>query len=682
MQFKPAPTTRLPISSTSIIGVGLWATVIQLPALSAPVALNDAYTNSSETLPSALGEAAGLEADESLFELRSQLNHPAFTLLTDATDAAGDRPTASTTLTVTLDHAEAEEPTASALFSAADQALEPDAPFSFTAAPDPVPGVLPSATVLPTAVPPTAGLDSQPEAIAIPTPTPSPAAVVAANRTPQSSLTYDPTDAFQFRPPTPQPVEIVATGTAPIPDWMNPGTAPSDPVPVEAAPGSYLAPNAPDALTASTPFTFTPPPSVPGSSPGSSQYQAIAPTPSTLPPGSSPVIVIVVPPGGDLSTLPPWLTESVRAASSATVPWANGAPLSTSSSDLVGQSPTPPLQPVPSAPVPIQTSDPGPLTPPSAQFQGAVVLLDDDLSARARLTAVYPVTPELLFGGSFEITEGEIFADSELEGANINELYLTYALRSVPNLRFTLGQLDLTSYFDRNSFAKDALTHFINPVFQTNPALAVNAIGSRVGGLVNYSVTDNVELRAAVFSSDRSISEFELDAFAGEVGLRFGNAIVRGTYVSARDGGSDDGPGEIFGFLRDDGTLGIDEDDREEAFGVNAEVFIPGINMGLFGRYGRQENLDADFVADTFSGGFNFLDVFILDDRLGLAYGRALSNNDERRDRGDEIPDVLEFFYDFPITPFLRAGFTLQQLNEFTETVAGFRIRTDLDVTP
>jgi hypothetical protein len=320
-----------------------------------------------------------------------------------------------------------------------------------------------------------------------------------------------------------------------------------------------------------------------------------------------------------------------------------------------------------------------PITPSTLQLQGAAILLDDEFSARARLSGVHYLTPQVLIGTALDVTEGASFSDSETEGFNINELYLAAALRDLPNLRFVVGQIDLTSYFDRNSFAKDSLTHFFDSTFQTNPALAANAIGSRPGVLVNFSPTDTIDARVAAFSSDRSIGDFALDGFAGELGFQVGNLILRGTYVSARDGGSNDGPLEIFSFDRGDGEVGIQSDDREESFGFNAEYFVPEANIGFFGRYGRYENLDAGFSGETFSGGLNALDVFMPNDRLGLAYGRALSSDAERE--GD-TPDVFELFYDIPISsnPNTRLGLTLQQRDEFSETVAGIRFRTNFDI--
>lgn len=316
----------------------------------------------------------------------------------------------------------------------------------------------------------------------------------------------------------------------------------------------------------------------------------------------------------------------------------------------------------------------------SLRVEGVYVTQGDDTSARARLTGTYPLTPQVLFGGTLDLTsEGSSFDDSRREGLNINELYLATSLNGLPNLRFAVGQLDLTSYFDRNSFAKDGASQFFNPVFQTNPALASTGIGSKPGLLVNWSVTDNIDAKAAVFSSSNALSDFSLDAFAGEIGVRYGNAIIRGTYSTARDAGNRDSFPQSFQIARGNGEFGVLEDDREEAYGLNAEVFIPKLKMGLFGRYGRYENRDLGEDADTYVFGASFLDLFTPDDRLGLAYGRALSDEDART--GKQL-DVLEFYYDFKFLSNLRLGFSVQGRDDFNETVLGIRIKSDFDVTP
>ena len=339
-------------------------------------------------------------------------------------------------------------------------------------------------------------------------------------------------------------------------------------------------------------------------------------------------------------------------------------------------------QAIESAAEPIFTESEQPidLAPLTLNLQGVYLLQGDESSARARLSGSYTFTPNVLLGATLDLTTGDAFTNSPEDGFDLNELFVTVSPSTVPNLRFTVGMIDLTSYFDRNSFAKDAATHFFNPVFQTNPALAAAGLGSRPGVLVNWDVVDNLILRGAAFSSDRDLGDFTFDSAAAEVGVRLGNAIIRGTYVNSRDAGRQSGFREIFQFERGNDAFGILSGDREVAYGVNAEVFIPELNMGLFARYGWYENQTLGRNGNTYSFGANLLDLFFADDRLGLAYGRELSNNSLRRDRGDEIPDVFEAFYDVRLTPNLRAGVTLQGRDAWSETVLGLRVRADLDL--
>ncbi len=166
------------------------------------------------------------------------------------------------------------------------------------------------------------------------------------------------------------------------------------------------------------------------------------------------------------------------------------------------------------------------------------------------------------------------------------------------------------------------------------------------------------------------------------MGIRYGNAIIRGTYATGREDGSRTAFAESFTIARGGGQTGPLRNDREEAFGVNAELFIPKWKMGIFGRYGRYNNPDLGDGGDTASLGVSFLDLFVPDDRLGLAYGQGLSNDGRRIALGGKRPDALELFYDFRFLPNLRMGFSLQGRNSFSELVAGFRVKTEFDVLP
>ncbi len=301
-----------------------------------------------------------------------------------------------------------------------------------------------------------------------------------------------------------------------------------------------------------------------------------------------------------------------------------------------------------------------PITEPNLDLQGLYVLQGDRSSARARLSGEAFLTPNLMVGGALDLVTGPDLTDDD--GVDLTELYLATSVPGAPGLRFRLGQLDLTSYFDRNSFAKDIGRDFFNSTFHTNPALiaGANATASRPGGLVQWTVTDDIALNAAVFSSSSDITNFALDGFAGEVGFRTGNLILRGTFLTARDSQFQGSGGRL------------------DAYGVNAEWFIPEVNIGLFGRYGHLNNSGTGFSGDTYSFGLNALDVFMENDRLGLGYGRNL----ETFTVESKTPDVLELFYDFEITPNIRLGFTFQQRDQLQESYAGFRVRGDLDLLP
>ncbi|MBD2110968.1 MULTISPECIES: porin [Cyanophyceae] len=314
--------------------------------------------------------------------------------------------------------------------------------------------------------------------------------------------------------------------------------------------------------------------------------------------------------------------------------------------------------------------------------QAAYLQQGSEGSARLRVGGIYVLSPSVFAGATVDLSTGQAFSNTDQTGLSLSELYLTASPANLPELRFTVGLMDLTSYLDRNSFAKDSLTHFFNPVFQTNPALSTVNVASRPGALVNWTPVDAVSLTATTFSSSRDLGSFALDSFAGEVGVRMGNAIVRGTYVTSTDAGQSDGFGEIGSFDRGNGEFGARPGDRETGFGFNAEAFIPGLKLGFFGRYGWYTNQTLGASGQTYSLGVNGLDVFMPGDRLGLGYGRQLSNSDLRQASGGPTPDVWELFYDAQVIDNLRAGVSVQQRNAFSETYLGFRMRYDLMWNP
>lgn len=395
--------------------------------------------------------------------------------------------------------------------------------------------------------------------------------------------------------------------------------------------------------------------------PGGYGYGA-APVYTQTAPARAPLGVPTLPNGvtaGTLSPLPAatWGQPSLPPVTSGTyLPPGNSSGSLPLGQGLVGQSTG--LEGAPLAPE--ATITPPLLPEPNLDIQGLYVIQGDNSSARARISGDAFLTPNLLVGGALDLVTGPDLTNRD--GVQLTELYLATSVPGAPGLRFRLGQLDLTSYFDRNSFSKDISRDFFNAVFQTNPALiaGANATASRPGGLVQWAVTDDITLNAAVFSSAANITDFALDGFAGEVAFRTGDVILRGTFLTSRD------------------TEFQNTGGRLDAYGVNAEWFIPQVNLGLFGRYGQLNNSGSGFSGDSYSFGLNLFDVFMEDDRLGLGYGRNLSTAAVN----GRTPDALELFYDFELMPHLRLGFTFQQRDQFQESFAGFRIRSDFNLLP
>ncbi len=197
---------------------------------------------------------------------------------------------------------------------------------------------------------------------------------------------------------------------------------------------------------------------------------------------------------------------------------------------------------------------------------------------------------------------------------------------------------------------------------------------------MNWTIADNLDTRVMVFSSSPYIGDFALNGVAGEVAYRAGNAIVRGTYAAGIDGGTQTTFPEVFGLTRGDSENGVAFNDREEAYGLNAEWFFPESNIGLFGRYGFYRNRTLGLGASNWAVGLNIFDLLLEDSRFGLAYGYGLSNRQARETLDLPRPDVLETFYDFRALGNFRVGLSLQSRNAFSETEFGFRIKTGFDL--
>ncbi|MEN9240421.1 MAG: hypothetical protein Q6J68_06645 [Thermostichales cyanobacterium SZTDM-1c_bins_54] len=411
-----------------------------------------------------------------------------------------------------------------------------------------------------------------------------------------------------------------------------------------------LAPVAPPALAA-------PPPPIPGFDLNTSQVQPLPggavplnlqlPTPAATPLPSPPP-PIPPPPIPSLEPAPPPLPILT--------PPAPDLSISQSAQDLQVQAPPPP--------------------PPQLSLDAQVglkVTSDQGVAGRLGTVTRYTLGSNTILGLDVDIIGGSLFGPS---GIDVKQLFIAQSIPGLENLRFLAGKLDLTAAFDRNSFAKDNLTHFFNFNFGTNPALVAGGLGAKPAFLVDWLVTDDLAVKVAPFASQFVGDVFQFDSLAGEVAFRFQeNYVTRLTFVTGRDTG-------VSTFRENDRLLRpVIPGDRVTAFGLNGEAFFPEIRLGAFFRYGYYRSEVTGVDADHFSLGVNLLDLFRPQDRLGIGYARALSNYNFLLP-GERTPDVLEVFYDLKVRDNIRVGFSAQAQDGFSRGVFGVRTKIDFPLLP
>ena len=105
------------------------------------------------------------------------------------------------------------------------------------------------------------------------------------------------------------------------------------------------------------------------------------------------------------------------------------------------------------------------------RFQGVVLQEGEDTSARLRATLLYPLSDQWLTGAEVDLAGGEAFGQADRLSLQVNELYAAFAPASIPELRIVVGLIDLTSYFNRNSFVKIEPATFLMRFFRPIPSL-------------------------------------------------------------------------------------------------------------------------------------------------------------------------------------------------------------------
>ncbi|MBI5810684.1 MAG: carbohydrate porin, partial [Deltaproteobacteria bacterium] len=157
----------------------------------------------------------------------------------------------------------------------------------------------------------------------------------------------------------------------------------------------------------------------------------------------------------------------------------------------------------------------------------AVVVLDIQQGAGLQ------VTPNLFFTGPNGNPTGP---NADVESFNNDGVHLTqlyYEHKILDDLVISMGQLDITGYFDANNFANNERMQFLANVFVNNPAIefggSVNFYGP--GVRLTYSPAGNIDLTAGGFEGNGDYNDtFDNPFVMAEADLKAGISGKEGNY--------------------------------------------------------------------------------------------------------------------------------------------------------
>ena len=184
----------------------------------------------------------------------------------------------------------------------------------------------------------------------------------------------------------------------------------------------------------------------------------------------------------------------------------------------------------------------------------------------------------------------------------VRELYLRVAWLD-EHVRFSVGKLDVAHYFDRNFFAEDATTQFLDTALVNNPMLRPPPNGP--GAALRVSVGDWRYAFGVHAPGDVDGDLSGLPFLIGEIGHRNLFAL-RGHYrLWARVGS-------------------VPEDRRRVTWGAGVSIDqLVTPDVGLFLRAGLSRDQDDDLTSHAWSAGVQISPTWLdrPNDRFGVGYG-------------------------------------------------------------
>lgn len=271
----------------------------------------------------------------------------------------------------------------------------------------------------------------------------------------------------------------------------------------------------------------------------------------------------------------------------------------------------------------------------------AVVVLDFQKGAGLRNLPALLISPN----GNPTGTNADI-ESFDSDTVHLTQVYYEHSFG--PGLVVSAGQLDITGYFDTNSFANNERTQFLANTFVNNPAVEFGGTDNfySPGVRVTWWPVENVDISVGAFEGNGDyVDAFDNPFYMAELNFALKPAGREGNYrvyYWNRQGRSDS---ELANTADPDNTGLIKAENK--GFGVSIDQMVTE-NLGVWLRAGEQSKKVAQFNAHL-SLGVNISGAAFgrPDDSIGLGVGSSRMSKvyrDYKKSQDPAFDDSIETY--------------------------------------
>ena len=248
--------------------------------------------------------------------------------------------------------------------------------------------------------------------------------------------------------------------------------------------------------------------------------------------------------------------------------------------------------------------------------------------------------------------------NNDIESFNNDQIHVAqfyYEHNLAQNLAASIGQLDITGYFDANEFANNERTQFLANLFVNNPIIEFGGSADfySPGIRLTYWPAESMDITLGVFEGNGDyVDMFDKSFYIAEMNFKFKPADREGNY-------------RIYYWNRQGRDSVINSANPNDANLLKAENKGAGLSMdqtitdavGVWLRAGIQREKVAQFDRHI-SGGVNITgEIFGREnDTIGLGYGMTLMGKDYKDYKKSVSPDFesgaehyLELYYNISV---------------------------------